>query len=159
MPKLTDIKAVPLEKFDWDYFLPSFSPEELCSPGVLAAKVEHLIDVESALKLQRFRDYIFQKTGSGLWVNYGSSLRRGLRTIDDQRQLAEQNLGAAESASMHCAGRAFDLTMTNWGTYTPTWLAGESVQFGWAGVGTYRNFVHVDTRTSFTGKATTWSRK
>lgn len=147
----------PLEKFDWNYFLPSFSREELCSPAILRADACHLIDVESALKLQRFRDHVFSLTGSGLIVNGHGHFRRGLRTLDDQRQLAEIGLGA-EQVSMHCAGRAFDVSLSDWKTYTPKWLQQQALQFAWSGVGLYASFVHVDTRTSFTGKATTWTR-
>lgn len=148
-----------IEPFDWNYYLPSFKPAELISPDLLSKSIYHGLDLQAAMKLQRFRDRVHQMTGEGLLVNHGTHYRRGVRSLNDQRVLAAK-YGAAESFSHHCSGKAFDLSLTSWANYTPEWLANAAKEFHYTGIGLYKKnlFVHVDTRDSIDGKIAYWEK-
>lgn len=151
--------GITVSQFDWNYYLPSFAPTELYSPILLQHNLLHTLDIESACKLQRFRDRIFDLTKQGIVVNGHGHTRRGVRAIEDQLAIIKQTEGA-EILSMHCQGKAFDCSLANWGTYTPEWLADQAKVFGFGGVGTYKSagFVHVDTRLNHDGTQTLWTR-
>ena len=140
-------------EFDWEYYIPSFSPEEIYSPGALK-RYRHGICLDTLMKLQRFRDYVNRARGCGLLVNFGNHKRRGVRTAQDQVEIVKKFGGARDS--MHVAGRAFDITMSK--RHDTYWLGKSAVDFGWTGVGFYPTFVHVDTRTCFDGQAVIWDK-
>lgn len=146
---------LPLYDFDWAHHFPNFTKEEIFSPGLLSKGLFHTVDIESLAKLQRFRDYIFNVTGAGLLVNHGESVLRGVRTISEQVQVGRE-YGGAEVLSMHCQGKAFDITMSQ--KHDSKELAKMAIAFGFTGVGIYPTFVHVDTRFSFDGKPTVWTK-
>lgn len=139
------------EAFDWSYYLPSFAMSELISADLLARGMHHVLDLNSAMKLQRFRDRIYGLTGAGILVNHSGMTRRGARSIADQLAIGGK---AAKVHSMHLSGKAFDISLAKWGTYTVEWLADQAIQFHWACVGIYpgKGFCHVDTRDLLTGQ-------
>jgi len=148
----------PLELFDWKLYLPSFKPAELISPDLLANGIMHGLDLQAAMKLQRFRDRIHQMTGEGFLINHGTHYRRGVRSLNDQRVLAAR-YGAAELYSHHCSGKAFDVSLTSWANYSPEWLADKAREFHYSGIGLYDTFVHVDTRDAINGQITFWDKR
>lgn len=144
-----------LVAFDWGAVLPSFRVEELLSPDTLAHNCAHVLDEEAARKLQAFRDEIYKDINSVLIVNHGEAKLRGVRSPKEQAYLAKLGVGA-ENHSMHVTGRAFDISLSPWRTYTTEWLAKRAELFGWTGVGTYDTFVHCDLRLCLHGCAATW---
>ena len=137
--------GITVSQFDWNYYLPSFAPTELYSPILLQHNLLHTLDIESACKLQRFRDRIFDLTKQGIVVNGHGHTRRGVRAIEDQLAIIKQTEGA-EILSMHCQGKAFDCSLANW-ELTPRMVGGPSQGVWVWRVGTYKSagFVHVDT--------------
>ncbi len=157
---LTYVVGYDVSEFDWKFHLPSFSPEELYSPILLEHKLLHTLDLESACKLQRFRDHIFSLTGGlGIVVNHGGHTRRGVRSMADQIEVLKQTEGA-EILSPHLQGKAFDCSLSRWDTYSPKWLFEKAKEFGFGGIGLYSSafFVHVDTRSNHDGSQTVWKK-
>lgn len=146
-----------LAEFDWKYHLPSFSPQELYSPILLQHKLLHTLDLESACKLQRFRDHIYSLIGIGIVVNHDGHVRRGVRSMQDQIDILKQTEGA-EILSPHLQGKAFDCSLVRWDTYNPKWLFQKAKEFGFGGIGLYSSFVHVDTRSNHDGSQTVWQK-
>jgi len=139
--------------------LPSFSPEEIYSPDLLSKGYYFTLDAASALKLQRFRDYVVQVTGSGLLINHGKNLRRGVRSIADQLAIQAPK---GETWSAHIAGKAFDISLAKPnGRYDNAYLYSMAKDFAWSAVGEYKsaNFVHCDNRDLWGAKQITWSKK
>ncbi len=149
-----DVELAPYQ-FIWEHHFPNFSKEEIFSPELLAKKLFHTVDIESLAKLQRFRDYVFNATRVGLVVNHGNSKLRGVRSLAEQAEVAKK-YGGAETLSMHCQGKAFDVSM--WSNHNSDQLAKMAITFGFTGVGVYPTFVHLDTRFSFDGVPVVWYR-
>lgn len=149
-----------ISKWNWEEVLPSFLPGELLSPELAQKQMYHAIDLDSALKLQRFRDRVHQSMGVGLRVNFGTFRHRGVRTHNDQVQINKLYPGSAETFSMHCCGKAWDVSL-------PEGKSGEAdyeqlyqlaVEFCWHGIGRYNSFLHIDNRDiELTGKVAQWN--
>lgn len=136
---------------------PDFKPWEIFSKGTIGVthdtsldKIKNihwhsyrgvgLLDLDAMDKLQRFRN----RVGRLMINNFDIGLTmRGIRSPKEQIEVIGKYKGAENS--MHCAGKAFDLTPKD---ITLEELKREALWFGWGGVGYYpgKNFVHVDAR-------------
>ena len=85
------------------------------------------VDSELIEKLQSLREFF----------NRPIVVNSGYRTVDYNRKVG------GVSASQHVLGKAADIIVKN--TY-PSTVAKVAKDFGFTGVGTYKDFVHVDVR-------------
>lgn len=122
---------------NWSQISPYFRKEEILSPDTIAWP--HLVDVTTLIKLNEFREFL----DVPLLVNYGDHKRRGVRSAREQMILFQLGLTTA-NASMHCAGKAFDISSHS---YAPKVLAEKARDYGWNFVKEYPWGVHVDNRT------------
>lgn len=120
---------------------PDFSPEEVLSPDGLKLVHNHGVFTlqHAALdKLQEFRNHLKRR----IIVNTGPHKRRGWRSIKENFDLNRYNF------SFHVAGVAFDITVEG---MTPEEVKDEALAFGYTGIGVYKTFTHLDTRSVIDG--------
>lgn len=131
----------------WRKFSPHFTQEELLSPDGLLSP--HVLDPLAVSKLNEFRERINLQ----LFINHGGSKLRGYRSPREHYNLLQHEPNAGE-LSMHCAGKAFDISCNE---KTPAELAELAKSFGWAAIGIGKTFVHVDDRYLFGGPQVVWT--
>ena len=132
---------------DWNKFSPHFRPEELLSPESVSHP--HVLDRAAVSKLNEFRERI----NAPLLVNHGGLKLRGYRSPREHAQLLHREPNAGE-LSMHCAGKAFDISCAK---FSPVELAEFAKEFGWSAIGIGETFVHVDDRYLFGGPQVVWT--
>ena len=113
-----------MSQFDWNYYLPSFAPTELYSPILLQHNLLHTLDIESACKLQRFRDRIFDLTKQGIVKTATDTL--GVVSVQSKINLRSSNRQKVLRFCL-CIVRAKLLTVL-WptGELTPRMVGGPS---------------------------------
>jgi len=130
---------------DWKNRWVNFGMEEVLSPAGLWCwrnKGVCMVRAEAMDSLQGFREFL----GVPLLVNYGGMRFRGYRDFEENEEVGGSRY------SMHVQGVAFDVTVRGMDSKS---LYMGALDYGWRGVGLYRNFVHVDLR-ELVGGVMTW---
>lgn len=136
---------------DWDVRWPSFTPDEVLSPRGLY-KLHHngllLLQPHALDALQNFRNNLRKP----FYINglKTGSLHRGYRDC------MENERAGGQPHSYHMQGLAFDVTVKD---VTSEELYELAKDFGWKGIGLYDTFVHMDLRSSLTGRIYTWDSR